>query len=196
MNQGGITSGAPPMSALSRSLWYFDAHASLAGSAFPCVGSFRPALKNLRLPRILMGLRPGIRLPRRYATASSLPFFGSRALLALLGEAQRGVALQLGDVLGDLRHVQRLELLDDLLHLRPRLAHQLRLRRLLRRHLLDLARLDLPQRQVARPHLLLRVVERDDFDADAGLLGDARLLVGRERHLHLLAGGLLRLEPG
>src|SRR6059058_829337 len=70
MNQGGITSGAPPMSALSRSLWYFDAQASFAGSAFPCVGSFRPAEKNLRLPRILIGLRPGIRLPRRYATAS------------------------------------------------------------------------------------------------------------------------------
>src|SRR5437899_7881609 len=30
------------------------------------------------------------------------------------------------------------------------------------------------------------VVERDHLDADAGLLGDARLLIGRQRHLHLL----------
>src|SRR3954464_14195182 len=105
MNQGGIVLGAPVISALSRSLKYLSAHASLAGSALPCVGSFRPAEKNFRFPRILIGLMPGMLSPRRYATASTLPFFETRWLLLLLAQAERGVLLQLLDGLGDLRHI-------------------------------------------------------------------------------------------
>src|SRR5438067_5911188 len=158
MNQGGISDGTPVISALSRSLKYLSDHFSLVLPDLSLVGSFSPAAKNFRFPKILMGLMPGMRVPRRFATASTLPFFDpGRLLRRLLAPAQRGVLLQLGDGLGDLGHVQRLELLDDLLHLRARLADQLRLGGLHRRQPFDLSRLALRHR--LRPGLLRVAVE-------------------------------------
>src|SRR5439155_27228971 len=123
MNQGGMVEGAPVISALSRSLKYLSDHFSLVLPDLSLVGSLRPAPRNFTFPRILIKVRPGIPLPRRYATARTLPFFAVRRLLwRLLAAAQGGVLLQLGDGVGDLGDVQRLELLDDLLYLRARLA--------------------------------------------------------------------------
>src|SRR6266404_90620 len=61
MNQGGMTVGAPLISPASgsRSRKYFSLQPFASPEAF-CVGSLRPLAKNLRLPRILMGLRPGM----------------------------------------------------------------------------------------------------------------------------------------
>src|SRR5260221_10168734 len=152
MNQGGIVEGTPVISALSRSLKYLSDHFSLVLPDLSLVGSFRPAAMNFTLPRILIMVRPAIPLPRRYATARTLPLFEPRRLLwRLLPAAQRGVPLQLGDGVGDLGDVQRVELLDDLLHLLARLADQLRFGGLDGGHPLDLARLDL--RHLLRPGL-------------------------------------------
>src|SRR6266851_7007500 len=114
-------SGVPSISALSRSLKYFSDHFSLVSLDLSLVGKVKFAEKNFRLPRILIGLIPGMRVPqRRFATACSLAFFQlgklpEGKLLGFLGEPQGRILPQLGDGLRQLRHVERFELLDDLL---------------------------------------------------------------------------------
>src|SRR5260370_16528213 len=74
MNQGGMSLGEPVISFLSRSLKYAFDH-SLAGLTAFLLGSVRLCERNLRFPRILMQLRPGMAVPsRRFTTVSNLPF--------------------------------------------------------------------------------------------------------------------------
>src|SRR5260370_41916082 len=82
MNQGGTSLGEPVLSFLSRSLKYAFDH-SLAGLTAFLLGSVRLCERNLRFPRILMQLSPGMAVPsRRFTTASHLSFFDPCALPA------------------------------------------------------------------------------------------------------------------
>src|SRR5260370_5894203 len=71
MNQGGTSLGEPVLSFLSRSLKYAFDH-SLAGLAAFLLGSVRVCERNLRFPRILMQLRPGMAGPYHLRATSSL----------------------------------------------------------------------------------------------------------------------------
>src|SRR5258708_19932122 len=70
MNQGGTSLGEPVISFLSRSLKYAFDH-SLAGLAAFLLGSVRLCERNLRFPRILMQLRPGMAVPYPIRAPSS-----------------------------------------------------------------------------------------------------------------------------
>src|SRR6185295_4845422 len=186
MNHGGMTFGALVISPVtwSRSLKTFFDQPVFPLGAF-CAGSFSWLERNFTLPRILMGLMPGIRPPAH--TASERKFTTRRgAFLLAPREAERRVPPQLRDGLRQLGDFELLQLADDLLHLAPRLGDQPRPRGLLRRRVLDVAR---PRRRDRPgPRLRGRVAQRHDLDADAGGLGDPLALLGRQRHPRLWTG--------